>query len=288
MSDKQPNSKEVTETVPLEPQGAEESPPLALTPEVVIDKRKNEVTLVGPNNERVTFRTKVIEEEDEEAAGYQHEPMTPEEFEAALATIDRLGLTWTADMTPNIKAKSPETEKGLVSEEFLELQDRYPGLPFEVSIATAHKLTGNKSLAEIAGGEDSLKKKAEIAERIFIDRSFRSEFFFKHAIKVPYLRDIDWEVVYKLYERGAEGMPGIPYGMLALTLQDPFFTSRGRNVRNITVAIDETIVNHLLKILGEVKVKLENARRISDVLNEQHLLEEQDHDDKEPSPQLGQ
>jgi len=285
MSDKQPNSNEVTEGVPLEPQGPESSS-LVKMPEFVIDKRKNKVTVVGPNDERFTFRTKVIEE-DEDEEDDQPEPMTPEDFQEALEAIDHLGLTWTADVTPNIKAKSPETEKALVSEEFIDLQDKYPNLPFEVYIATSYKLTGNKSLAEAAGGEDSLKKKAESAERVFIDRAFRSEFFFKHAIKVPYLRDIDWEVVYKLYERGAEGIPGIPYGMLALTLQDPFFTGR-RNVRNITVAIDETLVNHLLKILGEVKVKLENARHISDVLNKQHLLEEQGDENKEPSPKLGE
>lgn len=280
MSDKHPNSNEDIETAPVEPQGAEESPP-----EFIYDKRKGEMTLVRAGGKSITFKTRVIEDDEEEEE--DDEPMTPEEFEEALEAVNRLGLTWTADATPNVKAKSPETENALLSEEFIELQDKFPNLPFEVYIATSYKLTGNENLAAVAGGENYLKRKAEIAGRVFIDHAFRSEFFFKHAIKVPYLRNIDWEVVYKLYEKGAEGIPGIPYGMLALSLQDPFFTGKGRNLRNITVAVDESLVNLLLKILGEVKVKLENARRISDVLNEQHLLEEQDHDNKEPSPQLG-
>lgn len=283
MSDKHPNSEQVAETAPLEPQGAETSP-LVVMPEFVIDKRRNEASLIAPGGERFTFKTKVIEEDDED----DHEPMTPEAFEEALEAVDNLGLTWTADVSPYVKAKTPDAEKALVSEKFLELQDKYPNLPFEVYLATSYKLTGNKSFVEIAGGEEYATKKAEAAGKILINHAFRSEFFFKHAIKVPYLRDIDWEVVYKLYEKNAEGIPGIPYGMLALTLQDPFFTGKSRNVRNITVAIDETLVNHLLKILGEVKVKLEKARRISDVLNEQHLLEEPDHEDKEPKPQLGE
>jgi len=187
--------------------------------------------------------------------------MTPKEFREALEAVDNLGLTWTADVSPFVKAKKPEAEKALVSEEFAALQAKYPHLPFEIYLAASYKLTGNKGVADAAGGEDTLREKAEIANEILIDNAFRSEFFFKHAIKVPYLRDIDWEVVYKLYERGVEEMPGIAYGLLALSLQDPFFTGRSPSAQHITVAVDENLLTKLIGILNEVKAKLESARQ---------------------------
>jgi hypothetical protein len=252
-------------------------------PEVVVDKVKNEVTIVGPNDQSFTFKTRVIEEEDDDD---DYEPMTVEEFQEALEAVDKLGLTWTADLSPFVKAKTPDAEKALVSEEFSNLQDKYPYLPFEIYSATAYKLTGHKGFAEVGGGEEIIKKKADIAERILINQAYRSEFFFKHSIKVPYLRDIDWEVVYKIYERNAEGIAGVPYSLLALTLQDPFFSGKNRPSRNVTVAVDETLVNKLLAILTELKSKLEDAGRISDVLSKQHMLGEQDHDDEKAKQHL--
>ena len=255
-------------------------------PEVIIDRSKDEVTIVDPKGQSLTFKTKVIESEepDEEDS----EPMTPEEFRDALERLDKLGLTWTADVSPQIKAKTPEAEAALVCEEFSDVQNEYPGLPFEIYLACSYALTKDRIFAMASGNQESLKEKANIASEVVIDAAFRHEFFFKHAIKVPYLSDIDWEVVFKLYEKGAEGIAGIPYGLLALSLQDPFNTNRVPNQRHITVAVDETLVNKLLESLNKVKLKLENARRISDVLNEQHLLEGKDNDDEKAGPQLGQ
>jgi len=282
MSDRDPNKKEIAQTVPLEPQGAEVPPHVAM-PEFIFDKRNNEVTLVGPNDERFTFRTTVIEEEDEEEDDAGYEPLTAEEFEKALSAVDALGLAWTADRTPRVKPKTSGSEDALLSEEFESLQRQYPHLPFEVFLATSHFLTGSKTFGHIAGGEENLKKKANIAGRIIVDREYRTEFFFRSSIKVPYLRDIDWEVVSKLYERGVTGSPDITYALLALALQNPFSSgTEGKPpVRHITVAVDERLVSNLLDVLTEVKTKLVNARRQTDISSEQLELEEQD-DNKRP------
>ena len=129
-------------------------------------------------------------------------------------------------------------------------------------------------------------EKAQIVSEILIDNDYRAEFFFKYAIKIPYLKDIDWEVVFKAYERGITKPLGVPYGVLTLSFQDPFFTGRGSNVRRTTVAVDIALVTELLTILNEVKSSLESAKHLRDKLIEQHLLEEQANDDSKP--RLGQ
>jgi len=287
MSDEKPESKVVTDTMPAgsgseAPAGAPmETAPV---PEIVFDRVKNEVTFVGLDSQTFKLRARVIEEEPLEE--YHREPLSPDEFRKALEAIDKLGLTWTADLVPNIKAKTPEAESALASEELQKLQDRYPDLPYEIHLAATYALTGNKGGAEAAGGDEWFEKKAEILNEIILaDNNYRSEFFFKYAIKIPYLKDIDWEVVFKAFERGITRPLGVPYGVLALTLQDPFFTGNSPSVRKVTVAVDVNLVNELLTILNEVKSNLETAKRLTDLLTKQHLLEEQAN--HEPKPSLG-
>ena len=246
-------------------------------PHLIVDRLENELTLIRGSGDSVSLKAHIIdhsadEEEDEESLP----PMTPEDFEKALRAVDNLGLAWTADITPGVKAKTPDFEANLLSAEFGKIQDEYPRLPYEVYLATSFFLTGSVSYAEPAGGLESLKRKGEIAGEIIVTPDYRSTFFFRSAIKVPYLRDIDWEIVFKLHERGVKGIPGIAYGLLALSLQDPFYGGRARTVSHLTVAVDETLVNNLLKILTEVKSRLAIARRQADVLNKQQLLEGQD------------
>jgi len=77
-------------------------------------------------------------------------------------------------------------------------------------------------------------------------------------------------------------MPGISYGLLALSLQDPFYTGRSTPSRHLTVAVDESLVNKLLEILSEVKSRLESARRLTGILSKQQTLEEKDDDSPKP------
>ena len=250
-------------------------------PELILNKVKDELTFIDPvSGKPITFKTRIIEEESKKEE--EHEPLTPDEFRKTLRRIDDLGLTWTADIFPCVKAKTPETEDALASEEFAEIQKKYPQLPRELHVATSYFLTGNKAYTHWVGTEDDLKKKAAIARELLISSDYRSEFFFKYAIKVPYLRDIDWEVVFKLFEKSVKGSPAISYGLLTLALRDPFITGRPANVQHITVAVDENLVNKLLTILNEVKAKLEKARQITEQLNDLPLLEDEDNGDANP------
>ena len=92
---------------------------------------------------------------DDEDDTPRREPLTPEEFRDALSAIDKLGLTWTADLTPNLKARVLKLS-ALASEELDELQEQYPPLPYEIHLAATYALTGNKGGAEAAGGWSGL------------------------------------------------------------------------------------------------------------------------------------
>ncbi len=138
------------------------------------------------------------------------------------------------------------------------------------------------TFSPLLGNEEDVKRKSEIANELLITTSYRSEFFFKHAIKVPYLSDIDWEVVFKLSEKNVEAVPGNAYGLLALTLHDPFIAVKRTNARHITVAVDENLVNKLLATLNEVKARLEKARQLAELINKQPLLEEENNESANP------
>jgi hypothetical protein len=232
-------------------------------PQIILDKTKNEITVTDPSGNTIAFKAKIIEEEPEEDD--EIPPLEPEEFEQAIRLMDVMGLGWTAGRTPSVKPKNADAEGALVSPEFERLQNTYPHLPFEVFMATSHFLTGSNSFAAIAGGKEKLQQKGQIAGEFIVDHEFRTEFFFRSAIKVPYLKDIDWEVVSKLYERGVTGSPGIAYGLLALSLEDAFLSNRQNPRRHTTVAVDEKTVDHLIKILTEVKTHLAIARQQIDI-----------------------
>jgi hypothetical protein len=120
-----------------------------------------------------------------------------------------------------------------------------------------------------------LERKAAVIENL-LTQEYRSEFFFKYAIKVPYFEDIDWEVVVKAYERGTTIMPKIAYALLAITLRNPVDTTlsveEGANEHRepefITVAVNEQLVDLLTSRLIEIKAALEKAQQAADSLTE--------------------
>lgn len=258
-------------------------------PHLIVDRFENQLTLIRDSGDPVTLKAHIIDHaEDEEDDEGSLPPMSPEEFEKAVRAVDQLGLTWTAGTTPEVKAKNPETQSSLLSDEFEKLQEQYPRLPYEVFFATSYFLTESPVYAKEAGGIENLKRKGEIAGEVIVTPEYRNAFFFRSAIKVPYLRDIDWEVVFKLHERGVKRTPGVAYGLLSLALEDPgFIGGRGGSLRTITVAVNEAIVRNLLDILTEVKSRLGIAQRQAETLNKQQLLEEQANDHAEPNPTLG-
>lgn len=232
--------------------------------EVTFRKSTGELVIKDPKSgHSMTVRGKVDETVEEEK---DVKPLTPEELRMALQRVDALGLMWTADVSPGVKPKETGSDSAFFGEEFEKLQEEYPSLPRELSLVVGHVLTGYEIPPNIVGSEDDLKKKAAIVKELLITPKYRSEYFFKHAIKVPYLVDIDWEVVLKLSERNVRDIPGVSYALLSLVFREPAPTRNNR--QTTTVAVDEYLVDRLLSILGDVKDHLARARQVNDCLPE--------------------
>lgn len=252
----------------------------AETYEVVLNKSKNELTIKDPNTNRlVTLKARVEEpdeDEEREVGEGDDEPLTPDEFRAAMERMESLGLTWTADRFPRVKAKDEASEGVLFSDEYEDLQEQYPTLPRELSVVVPYALTRNKVFISgglaVVGGEDYLEQKVAVVSEFLITPKYRSEFFFKQAIKVPYFETIDWEVIFKTHERNVSTMPGVAYALLMLTLHNTNpRVSRLDEHQNITVAADLVLVDKLIRLLLEVRVALEEAGKLSEVVNERLL-----------------
>lgn len=244
--------------------------------EVTLNKATKELTIKDPAGKVVTIKANVIEE-DEEDDEEVIQPLPPDEFRNALEKLSSLGLTWTADRIPRVIAKDPDAESALFSEDFQKLQKAYPNLPRELSVVVYHALTGAPAYESVVGNEKELKEKVEAVHDLLLTSSFRSEFFFKYAIKVPYFETIDWEVVFKTHERNVAGMPAVAYALLLLT----FHNTNARlgkldQHQNTTVAVDLKLVNKLIGLLLDVKVGLEDAQKLSDMLYERSKTTEAD------------
>jgi hypothetical protein len=220
-----------------------------------------EVTLSQSANEQtITAFAKVTRIEDE------IKPLAPDEFRAALERINALGLTWSADRIPLVKPKDSVSDEVLLSDEFEKIQRDYPYLPAEMNSIVFHTLTGSHAPAEIVGSQDYLEKKVAIVKDLLITPSYRSEFFFRHATKVPYLTDIDWEVVFKLGEKNVKDPPAISYALLSLKFLDPSRSSTRPQERTFTVAIDDELADGLIEALNQVKDALEQAKPITEAM----------------------
>ncbi len=205
-------------------------------------------------------------------------PLTSDEFRAALRTLDDIGVTWTADRVPHAVAKKPETKDALFSKEVEDIRRSYPDLPRELGLVVFHALTGTPVPLSLVGGKDELDKKVAVVNEVLITGEYRSEFFFKYAIKVPYFLNVDWEVVVKAFEKNVKGVPGIPYALLALHFRDPDTPERGIEHRTTTVAVDERLVDTLIGSLQEVKTALEQARVFADAVSKQSGSKGEDDD----------
>lgn len=281
MSEEKLQKVEGQEQLAPEPGGEE-------TFDITLNRATNELKFKDPTTGRViTFKaTDEIEKPSvEQREKEPSKPLTPNEFREALEKVDALGLGWTADIQSHIRAKTPEHEGIFLSPEFLEIQKNYPHLPREVGAVTFHVLTGSKALESVVGGEDDLQQKVAAVRQFVITADYRSEFFFKHAIKVPYLSDIDWEVVFKLGEKNVKGIPGIPYALLSLLFHNPSSTAaRGRVPETKTVAVNEFLVGRLIDALTEVKRALEDSRQLADLVDSRSESDEDD-DDARTAPE---
>jgi len=240
-------------------------PPVSESLEATINRSTKEVTLRDASGRVLTIKANVIEDEEDEEE--EVHPLTPDEFRKALETVSSLGLTWTADRIPRVIAKDPEAESAFFGEEYLQVQNDYPNLPRELSAVIFHALTGSHAYESLVGNEEQLKAKVLAVRDLVLNSNYRSEFFFKYAIKVPYFETIDWEVVFKTHERNVEGMPAVAYALLLLTFHNTNARLGKINEhQNTTVAVDLTLVNKLIGLLVEVKTALEESQKLSDQL----------------------
>jgi hypothetical protein len=112
----------------------------------------------------------------------------------------------------------------------------------------AYIFLGGEPPESIVGDKVSLEAKAALVRARVITPEFRAEFFFKHAIKVPYLTDIDWEVVFKLFEKNVVDMPGVSYALLSLRVLDP--SSVFRVQRESRILILDELIDSLVQAKG--------------------------------------
>ena len=241
------------------PQGTE-------TFDVTIDKSANQLTIRDPNTGRVvTLKARVTEPPEETEFEQDVRPLTPDEFRDALHRLDTLGVTWTADRMPRLVTKDEASDDAFLSEEYQQLQAKYPALPREVGAVVFHTLTGVPVPGSIVGSKDDLLKKVAIVQDLLITSEYRSEFFFKHAIKVPYFESIDWEVIFKTHERNVDKSPAIAYALLMLTFHNTNpRVSRLDEHQNMTVAADLNLVNKLIGTLIDIKAALEDTKQLAD------------------------
>lgn len=207
-------------------------------------------------------------------------PLSADEFSSILQRIDALGLTWTGDVPPKIKQKSAESTEAYSNDEFQEIRRNYPGFPRELARVILYALTGEQGASSSLGNKDDLEKKITAVRGLISNTEFRSEFFFKYAIKVPYFSEFDWEVVIKAFEKGVKDSPKIAYALLSLSFHPPvnpsvpFNVSERSEPKKFTVAVDEKLVDKLIRDLSEVKYALQKSTAIVERMDDVKLSSE--------------
>lgn len=251
------------------------------TLEITIRKGTNEVILRNPKDNRIVKlkanfedaieeKLEEFEDEDEDIP-----PLTLEEFEDGLRRIDGLGLTFSVDLFPSIVAKNEASPELINSNEFESLQEQYPTLPREVGFVAHNTLTGRKDALELLGGIESFEKKSEIVRELVLTDEYKADFFFMHALKVPYFESIDWEVILKTHEKGVEGVVSVPYALLMLTFHNTNPRVGQLDVhQNITAAVNLDLIDKLLATFTKIRTALEESHKMRDILSKSKSLTE--------------
>lgn len=225
---------------------------------VKINKDTNEIVIKNPRTGAEFVRR------SEEKKG----PLTADEFRKAWDKLRVLGVTWTTDIPPIPSLLKGYNRGEAFWKEYGELQKEFPTLPREVGSAVINALLGPKP------GQEPDEKALIVKD--LLTQTYRSEFFFKYAVKVPYFEDIDWEVVIKAQERNVTHMPKIAYALLMLSFTDPVDVSMDlENAANeirepefMTVAVNEDAIDRLLEKLTTIKTALIKTQRLAESLTE--------------------
>ncbi len=247
------------------------------TLEITINKATNEATLKNPKDNRIiklkaNFENAVEEIEDDED---EVQPLTPGRFEDGIKRLDALGLTFSVDLFPSIKPKNDSSPDIIDAEEFEDIQDSYPILPREVGLVAHNTITGNSHGLDLLGGREFFERKSEIVERLVLTSKYREDFFFQHALKVPYFESIDWEIILKTHENGVKNTVSVPYALLMLSFHNTNPKLGRLDVhQNITVAVNRGLLENLLATLTRAKIALEESEKMREVLSNVKSLKE--------------
>lgn len=152
--------------------------------------------------------------EDPAPDSAQEEPISAEEFAAALESLHKTG--WTFDEAARLRRIDDGPANAGNQRDLIALQERYPYLPGEVRELLWFLLTGNDPDPEIVGPSDEIAMKCEVLQRLVLTDALRERFYLRECGKVPRFRELDWEVVIKAVERGHQNAPGYPYALMTL------------------------------------------------------------------------
>lgn len=244
---------------------------------LTVNKETNEIVFTDPSGKVFVVRPQIIEPKP--AKEEEYKPLSVEEFGSVLDELKSLGITWSTDIPPSPTVKELSKWTPPVAKKYTEIQKKYPGFPSELGNVILHALLGRKQSSAIVGDEKTLSKKSETVQSHILTQEYRSEFFFKYAIKVPYLEQVDWEIVVKAYEKNVKAMPRVAYALLSLSLSNPtditFPLERGarqpRGSQFITVAVNEKLIEKIMSELKMVKQHLERAQESARSLTEQRM-----------------
>lgn len=208
------------------------------------------------------------------APAQQEKPLSVDQFREAWNRTNELGITWTTDVPPVPVFKEGHAPGPSFKKEYRALQREFPSFPRELGTIILHTLLHPHK-------HEGANEKVEIVKDL-LTQEYRSEFFFKYAIKVPYFEDIDWEVVIKTHERGVARMPKIAYAMLMLTFRSPVNSTLSvedaaneyREPEFITVAVNEELIDVLIDKLVTTKNALEVAQALAESIPEQDVHKE--------------
>jgi hypothetical protein len=202
-------------------------------------------------------------------------PLTSDEFRKAWEKLRTLGVTWTTDIPPIPSFLEGYDRDAAFWKDYAELQNEFPTFPRELGKTILH------GLLKPQPGTD-LDEKVNIIRSDLLTHDYRSDFFFKYAIKVPYFEDVDWEVVIKAHERGVVAMPKIAYALLMLTFRNPVDSTltvedaseQDREPQFITVAANEELIDKLIGTLVEAREALGKTQQLAESLTD--LTQEED------------
>lgn len=248
------------------------------TLEITINKATKEAILRNPKDNRIIKLkanfSDAIEERLEEIEDDEDEilPLSPKDFEDGITRLNKLGLTFSVDLFPSIISKSEDL---IDASEFEDIRSDYPTLPREVGLVAHNTLTGTRRGLELLGGLESFEEKSLIVKRLVLTTEYEADFFFKHALKIPYFESIDWEVILKTHENGVKGAVSVPYALLMLTFHNtnPKFGELDVH-QNMTVAANRDLIDKMLATLTEVRAALEDSYKMRDILSNAKSLKE--------------